>query len=85
MGRVLEFKQRYQRVPDEPLTNEQLLEKLRTRTLDDVRDLVKYYNSTGRWNPAVCDQHVVRAIEELYAVCAILAGANHEQSAPSIG
>lgn len=85
MGRLLEFKQRYQQVPDEPLTNEQLLERLRKRTLDDVRDLVKYYNSTGRWNPATCDHHVVRAIEELYAVCAILAGAENAESTPSIG
>ena len=85
MGRVLEFKQRYQQVSDEALTPEQELEKLRKRTLDTVRDLVTYYNSTGVWNPATCDQHVVRAIEELYAVCAILAGAKHAEPTPSIG
>ena len=83
MGRVIEFK--IPQVSDEPLTPEQTLERLRKRTLDNVRELVSYYNSTGVWKPELCDQHVVRAIEELYAVCAILAGAKHEQSTPSIG
>jgi hypothetical protein len=83
MARILEFKPRWH-APDEPLTPEQNLEKLRKRTLDTVRDLVSYYNSTGRWNDS-CEPHVIRAIEELYIVCNKLAGAEHAESAPRIG
>lgn len=85
MGQLLEFVPRHARTPEPTVTP---LQRLRTRTTDQVRDLVQFYNSTGKWDPATCDLHVVRAIEELYAVCAILAakiGDSDEQQPPSIG
>ena len=85
MGRLLEFMPKGSvHTNVAPTTPQQRLEKLRTRTLDDVRDLVTYYNSTGTWANA-CEPHVIRAIEELYIVCEILTGVKYEQPAPRIG
>ena len=86
MGHLLEFKPRFSPPEGDPvaLTSLEKLVKLRLRTVDDVRNLVTYYNSTGSWTDA-CEPHVVRAIEELYIVCEILSGVKYEQPAPSIG
>jgi hypothetical protein len=85
MARVLEFKPRTI-APVEPLSAEERLARLRKRTADTIKDLLNYYNSTGQWNKDLCDAHAIRAIEELYALCGILAATEvkHEQP-PSIG
>lgn len=81
MARILEFKpRRYGFV--EPETQFERFDRLRTRTLATIRDLVNYYKSTDKWNPS-CEPHVVRAIEELNIVCNKLAGAEYAEPAPS--
>ena len=88
MGKVLEFAPREQRTPEvvtDPFAT------LKKRTLDTMRELVDYYKSTGKWDAASCDEHLIRAIDELQVVCAIVAGkititgANNEQQPPSVG
>jgi hypothetical protein len=81
MGKVLEFMTREQRDP---------FVVLKTRTLDTVRELVDYYKSTGKWDPASCDEHVIHAIDELQVVCAIVAGkititGVSDEQPPSVG
>ena len=86
MGQLLEFKPRVPPPEGDPvvLTPQEKREKLRTRTLDDVRNLVVYYRSTDCWTDA-CEAHVITALEQLELVCEILSGGQHEQPAPRIG
>jgi hypothetical protein len=76
---VLPFKTKaeYERpLPPETLTTEDAYRKLEEETLARLRDLLQYYERTGRWT-AAADQPFIDAVHQLKMVCRVLAENTH--------
>ena len=84
MGKLLQFERKTAAptIPP-PVSEEQLYAVHRKRTIAAVRELTAYYQSTGAWTDE-CEPHVIQAIQELSAVCAILAKVGNNGT-PNVG
>ena len=82
MAKILPFRARDEDKPEPPPVN--MREDLRARTRETIRTLVEYYRSTGKWDDAACEGHVVLALNRLTEVCDYLARGESNEQPPSI-